>query len=715
MRHLPRALGACVGFCVFVTAYAGSGSNPLGLTIDLLAPATQCTGSGSGTSCPSDIDLPELGAAPIGGTGFTYSQVAPNYVTSVTLDNTVSSPIVCDEIRGSGAPYAFGPATTQQFSPSFANPSPGGLLEFGAGGPSVVDLSAFSYDGSASPAALSTDSVNTAVQQVGCYPISAIGTINPLLTRGTSAGDRIFYDEFEAAGHFANEPWVSVQSIYSPNGGSQNRSLRLPGHNAIVPPTGMGYVMQVHNASHAVGWHLVIGYDYAFFDPAVNGGTPLVWYVLGSGIPQPGPIDGTAAASGGPGNNYTISASDIQTSTNSLYVYVQFTGSSAAADSWGTLTPALYPVTGAVFAPPGKYAQRLDDKVAVASANNLPVQNVGSIVCANDPAATSCMLYDADGNPSQVSYTDSVSSGAVTIDPVAYFVDPASGTTLPGNNPADVLNPSNVSCVDPSGILASPIVTGNFSTSGTAQGAQALAFAFASSGPLFVPGTATCTATFGNSNFSPVLSATQTFTITMLQATATHFAVSAPVSATAGTQLAGGFTVTAQDAGNNTVTTYGGTVQFTSTDGLAVLPSNSTLINGVGTFNATLKQSGNQTITATDTVQSGITGTSNAISVGPASASHFLVNAPASATAGTPFSFTVAALDPYNNTDTNYAGTVHFTSSDGAASLPTDTTLVLGLGTPSATLNTTGPQTMTATDTVNGTITGTSGTINVGP
>src|SRR5947208_3045494 len=110
--------------------------------------------------------------------------------------------------------------------------------------------------------------------------------------------------------------------------------------------------------------------------------------------------------------------------------------------------------------------------------------------------------------------------------------------------------------------------------------------------------------------------------------------------------------------------------------------------------------SGNQTITATDTVTSSITGTSNAITVGAAAATHFAVSAPASATAGSAFNFTVSALDAFNNTATSYAGTVHFTSSDGAATLPANSTLTNGTGTFSATLATAGNQTITATDTV---------------
>ncbi|MGH9711792.1 MAG: InlB B-repeat-containing protein [Candidatus Acidiferrales bacterium] len=94
---------------------------------------------------------------------------------------------------------------------------------------------------------------------------------------------------------------------------------------------------------------------------------------------------------------------------------------------------------------------------------------------------------------------------------------------------------------------------------------------------------------------------------------ATHFLVSAPGTATAGTAF--NVTVTAQDASNNTATGYTSIVHFTSTDGAAVLPANSTLTNGVGNFSATLRTAGPETITATDTVTASITGTSATITV----------------------------------------------------------------------------------------------------
>ncbi len=88
--------------------------------------------------------------------------------------------------------------------------------------------------------------------------------------------------------------------------------------------------------------------------------------------------------------------------------------------------------------------------------------------------------------------------------------------------------------------------------------------------------------------------------------------------ATATSSVAFTFTVTAKNQSNSTDTSYTGTIHFTSSDGSAVLPADSTLTNGVGTFSVTLKTDGNQTITATDTATSAITGTSGAIAVSAA-------------------------------------------------------------------------------------------------
>ena len=94
---------------------------------------------------------------------------------------------------------------------------------------------------------------------------------------------------------------------------------------------------------------------------------------------------------------------------------------------------------------------------------------------------------------------------------------------------------------------------------------------------------------------------------------ATHFSVTTTATPVAGAAF--NFTVTALSASGQTATSYSGTVHFTSTDGQAVLPANSTLVNGTGTFSVTMKTVGSQTITSTDSVTASITGTSNSIDV----------------------------------------------------------------------------------------------------
>src|SRR5207248_5077528 len=81
-----------------------------------------------------------------------------------------------------------------------------------------------------------------------------------------------------------------------------------------------------------------------------------------------------------------------------------------------------------------------------------------------------------------------------------------------------------------------------------------------------------------------------------------------------------------------------------------------------------------------------------------------LATATTTPTAGTSFSFTVTAQDPYGNTATTYAGTVHFTSSDTSAGvvLPPNSALTNGQRSFSATLIKAGAQTLTASDATNG-------------
>ena len=105
--------------------------------------------------------------------------------------------------------------------------------------------------------------------------------------------------------------------------------------------------------------------------------------------------------------------------------------------------------------------------------------------------------------------------------------------------------------------------------------------------------------------------------ITVRAAAAKAFTVSGfPVSAAAGADA--NVTVTAYDAYGNLATGYTGTISLGSSDAQAVFPSSVTFVTadaGTQNFSITLETAGSQSITATDTTNSTITGTESSITV----------------------------------------------------------------------------------------------------
>jgi parallel beta-helix repeat protein len=100
----------------------------------------------------------------------------------------------------------------------------------------------------------------------------------------------------------------------------------------------------------------------------------------------------------------------------------------------------------------------------------------------------------------------------------------------------------------------------------------------------------------------------------------------------------------------------------------------------------------------------------------PGVTSHFQVTGPETAALGNSLSFTVTAVDQnLNPTGSGYTGIVHFTSTDGAATLPAGVTLTNGTGVFTATFNNPGAQTITASDSASQGITGTSNLITAIP
>jgi hypothetical protein len=207
-----------------------------------------------------------------------------------------------------------------------------------------------------------------------------------------------------------------------------------------------------------------------------------------------------------------------------------------------------------------------------------------------------------------------------------------------------------------------------------------------------------------------------TLNFTVLPGPAVAFSLSGqPTTIQAGTPFT--FSVIVQDAFQNTVTSYAGTVQFMTSDPIGTVPSsymfNPGVDNGTHVFPATLRRAGAQSIT----VSAGGIAASMNISVTPAPAQSLIINAPANATSGRPFTVTVITQDPYNNVATGYQGTVQFSTSDASHTLPPNYTFTTGdkgihYFLNAVTLNTLGTQTVTVTDTVTNSITG-SASVNI--
>ena len=219
------------------------------------------------------------------------------------------------------------------------------------------------------------------------------------------------------------------------------------------------------------------------------------------------------------------------------------------------------------------------------------------------------------------------------------------------------------------------------------------------------------------------------------------YSLSNPGTPTAGNSF--NETVTALDAGGNTVTSTSGTacLIFTGPDNApngaapqypaqSTCPSGSSVnfTNGVATAAMTLYDAETTTLSA---ISGFITGTSTNFTVNGAAASTFVLGTPAP-TAGTSFTEFVTATDTYGNTATTYgatSGTAKCITFTGPSKAPNNTaplyppkgscatgssvTFTSGIGTASITLYDAQMTTLTATTTATPTITGTSASFSV--
>ena len=199
--------------------------------------------------------------------------------------------------------------------------------------------------------------------------------------------------------------------------------------------------------------------------------------------------------------------------------------------------------------------------------------------------------------------------------------------------------------------------------------------------------------------------------------TATSTISAAPGSITADGSTTSTVTVQLKDALGNNLTSSGGTVALGTTSGSL----GSVTDNSNGTYNATLTSAATTgTASITGTLNSSAIASSSSVTFTPGPATSLQVTVSSPQTAGVATGVTVTAKDAHGNTATSYTGNVTFSSTDGSAVLPGNYTFVAGDNgshtfASGVTLKTAGSQTVTATDTVTGSINGTSGSVTVNP
>ncbi len=165
------------------------------------------------------------------------------------------------------------------------------------------------------------------------------------------------------------------------------------------------------------------------------------------------------------------------------------------------------------------------------------------------------------------------------------------------------------------------------------------------------------------------------------------------------------FSVHSYDANSSPVQQPAHLLRFSSSDPLAELPDErwaaTASDNQRHEFFVTLRTPGAQTVTVETADGSFLAATAmtQVLEIGEL---HFSLEAPTSATAGTPFSISVIAMTPGERPVANYAGTIRCTSSDPAAKLPPDFRFANDTGhhtfTNEFVLSTPGEQTITITD-----------------
>ena len=146
-----------------------------------------------------------------------------------------------------------------------------------------------------------------------------------------------------------------------------------------------------------------------------------------------------------------------------------------------------------------------------------------------------------------------------------------------------------------------------------------------------------------------------------------------PAGATATAGEAAAFTGRAADRWGNTVASYAGTVDFTSTDAAFGSPGPTAFgaaDQGSHLFSVTFKTAGSIRLDVRDVGNGSIKGGASWTVVPAAASACSIDGAPTAAPSGTSVAFRVSLRDAFSNQATNYGGTIAVASSDAGATFP---------------------------------------------
>ena len=355
--------------------------------------------------------------------------------------------------------------------------------------------------------------------------------------------------------------------------------------------------------------------------------------------------------------------------------------------------------------------QPADAKVVIGTLGDLTGQNSVSVA----PTVTTSYQLTATKGSAVANKTLTVTVGATSA--AAIKVDPASTTPTAGDHlgvTLTVLGPNgkpapgfrgtvHMASTDPKAVLPADIT---FTANDAGVKQVMVTFETAGLSTMTASDTSSKTGVQGSASVTVQPAAAATFQLTAL-----------PASAVAGQSLV--LSITAHDQFNNVATTFGGKAVLTSGEATDILPPATSFTAGVATVSLAFTKVGNHIATVTDQAATLPSVNTSSVAIGPAAPFRIaLVPTNQATTAGSDEAFTATLVDFFNNTATNYTGTLHFAAiGDPSAVVPADFVFASGdAGTHSfsATLKTAGSVSVAVSDTV---AAGLSGTVTwtVGP